>query len=137
VTVKDTEAPVITLNGASPLTLECHAPFADPGATATDLCAGSVAVSSSGAVDANTPGSYTITYGATDDIGLKAIEKPTHFRDIHTTILHQLGLAHQRMWPASPLTARRRHLPRARIGSGALFAAPLGWMPISSGVPWS
>ena len=33
-----------------------------------------------------------ITYGATDEIGLKAIEKPAHFRDIHTTILHQLGL---------------------------------------------
>jgi hypothetical protein len=30
--------------------------------------------------------------GATDDIGLRAIEKPYHFRDIHTTILHQLGL---------------------------------------------
>lgn len=30
--------------------------------------------------------------GATDDIGLKAIEQPYHFRDIHTTILHQLGL---------------------------------------------
>ncbi len=30
--------------------------------------------------------------GATDDIGLKAIESPYHFRDIHTTILNQLGL---------------------------------------------
>lgn len=29
--------------------------------------------------------------GATDDIGLRAIETPYHFRDIHTTILHQLG----------------------------------------------
>ena len=30
--------------------------------------------------------------GATDDIGLRAVESPYHFRDIHTTILHQLGL---------------------------------------------
>ena len=30
--------------------------------------------------------------GATDDIGLRAIERPCHFRDIHATILHQLGL---------------------------------------------
>ncbi len=30
--------------------------------------------------------------GATDAIGLNAIEKPYHFRDIHTTILHLLGL---------------------------------------------
>jgi hypothetical protein len=33
-----------------------------------------------------------ITFGATDEIGLKAIENPVHFRDIHTTVLHQLGL---------------------------------------------
>lgn len=30
--------------------------------------------------------------GATDDIGLRAVEDRCHFRDIHTTILHQLGL---------------------------------------------
>jgi hypothetical protein len=30
--------------------------------------------------------------GATDEIGLRAIERPYHFRDIHTTILHQLGI---------------------------------------------
>jgi len=30
--------------------------------------------------------------GATDDIGLRAVEKPYHFRDIHTTMLHFLGL---------------------------------------------
>ncbi len=30
--------------------------------------------------------------GATDDIGLRAVQEPHHVRDIHTTILHQLGL---------------------------------------------
>jgi uncharacterized protein (DUF1501 family) len=30
--------------------------------------------------------------GATDAIGLKAIESPCHIRDVHTTILNQLGL---------------------------------------------
>jgi hypothetical protein len=30
--------------------------------------------------------------GATDAIGLRAVEKPYHFRDLHNTILHQLGL---------------------------------------------
>jgi hypothetical protein len=30
--------------------------------------------------------------GATDAIGLRAIQDPYHFRDIHTTILNQLGL---------------------------------------------
>jgi hypothetical protein len=31
------------------------------------------------------------TVGETDAIGLKAVEKPYHLRDVHTTILHQLG----------------------------------------------
>jgi hypothetical protein len=30
--------------------------------------------------------------GATDAIGLHAVENRYHFRDVHTTILHQLGL---------------------------------------------
>jgi hypothetical protein len=30
--------------------------------------------------------------GATDDIGLRAIDQPHHFRDLHTTLLYQLGL---------------------------------------------
>ncbi len=30
--------------------------------------------------------------GATDDIGLRAVERPIHVRDFHATILHQLGL---------------------------------------------
>jgi Protein of unknown function (DUF1501) len=30
--------------------------------------------------------------GATDAIGLRAVELPYHLRDVHTTILHQLGL---------------------------------------------
>jgi hypothetical protein len=30
--------------------------------------------------------------GATDDIGLRAVKDPYHFRDLHTTLLHQMGL---------------------------------------------
>ncbi len=35
--------------------------------------------------------------GATDAIGLQAVEEPIHFRDLHTTILHQLGLDQDRL----------------------------------------
>jgi hypothetical protein len=35
--------------------------------------------------------------GATDAIGLRAVESPYHFRDIHATILHQLGLDQHRL----------------------------------------
>jgi hypothetical protein len=31
--------------------------------------------------------------GATDELGLRVIEKPYHFRDIHNTMLNQLGLS--------------------------------------------
>jgi hypothetical protein len=31
-------------------------------------------------------------YGATDAIGLKAVEQPVHFRDLHATLLYQMGL---------------------------------------------
>ncbi len=31
-------------------------------------------------------------HGATDPIGLKAVEEPVHFRDLHATVLNQLGL---------------------------------------------
>ena len=33
-----------------------------------------------------------VVHGATDDIGLKAVEKPVHFRDLHATLLNQMGL---------------------------------------------
>jgi hypothetical protein len=35
--------------------------------------------------------------GATDAIGLKAVERPYHFRDIHTTILNQIGLDQEKL----------------------------------------
>ena len=35
--------------------------------------------------------------GATDEIGLRAVHDPYHFRDIHTTILHQLGLDQEQL----------------------------------------
>lgn len=36
-------------------------------------------------------------HGATDDIGLKAVQNPVHFRDLHATILHQLGLSQDQL----------------------------------------
>lgn len=35
--------------------------------------------------------------GATDDIGLMAVEKPVPFRDLHATILRALGLEHEEL----------------------------------------
>ncbi|MGE0812342.1 MAG: DUF1501 domain-containing protein [Vicinamibacterales bacterium] len=38
-----------------------------------------------------------MTYGATDDFGFKAIDKPVHVHDLHATILHQLGIDHTKL----------------------------------------
>jgi uncharacterized repeat protein (TIGR01451 family) len=69
VTVVDTTGPVISLNGASPMTVECHTSYTEPGASAADACEGPVPVSISGSVNANVVGPYTITYTASDSGG--------------------------------------------------------------------
>ncbi|HEV3061089.1 MAG TPA: DUF1501 domain-containing protein [Vicinamibacterales bacterium] len=38
-----------------------------------------------------------MTYGATDDFGFKAVEKPVHVHDLHATILHLLGIDHTKL----------------------------------------
>ena len=38
-----------------------------------------------------------MTYGATDDFGYKAVEKPTHVHDMHATILYLLGIDHLKL----------------------------------------
>jgi hypothetical protein len=46
--------------------------------------------------------------GATDAIGLRAVEEPYHLRDVHTTILHQLGLDQDKL--TFPHLGRRERL---------------------------
>ena len=35
-------------------------------------------------------------YGATDEFGFKAVEKPVHVHDLHATILHLMGFDHEK-----------------------------------------
>src|SRR5439155_22122531 len=50
-TVNDTTPPTVTVQGPNPMTNECHAAFVDPGATASDLCAGSRPVTTNSTVN--------------------------------------------------------------------------------------
>ena len=68
VVVIDSTPPVITINGDNPVTVEVGDTYTDAGATASDA-SGSATVTSSGTVDTSTPGTYTITYTATDASG--------------------------------------------------------------------
>ncbi len=36
-------------------------------------------------------------YGATDEFGFRAIDKPTSVHDLHATMLHLLGIDHERL----------------------------------------
>lgn len=38
-----------------------------------------------------------ISYGATDEIGWKAVERPVHWYDYHATVMHLLGIDHERL----------------------------------------
>ena len=38
-----------------------------------------------------------ITYGATDEMGMSAVENPVDIHDIHATVLHQLGINHEEL----------------------------------------
>ena len=75
--VVDTTAPLITLNGANPVTNKCHTAFADPGATASDSCAGALGVTTNSAVNPNAVGVYTVNYTATDPNGNSATNTRT------------------------------------------------------------
>ena len=65
VTPPDTVFPVLTILGDNPATIELGSTYTDAGATSD----GGETVSSSGSVDTNTVGTYTITYSATDAAG--------------------------------------------------------------------
>ncbi len=38
-----------------------------------------------------------ITYGESDELGMNAVEKPVHVHDLHATILHLMGLDHEKL----------------------------------------
>ncbi len=38
-----------------------------------------------------------LRYGATDEFGFEAVENPVHLSDLHATILHLMGLDHERL----------------------------------------
>src|SRR5258705_9540030 len=77
VNVVDTTPPQISLNGTNSMTVECHGSFTDPGATAFDLCAGTLAVTTNSLLNTNVPGGYIIQYIATDPSGNSATNTRT------------------------------------------------------------
>jgi len=67
----DRQPPVVRLNGGATVTIRVGEGWSDPGATARDNADGDISASIqiTGSVDANTPGTYAVTYTATDSSG--------------------------------------------------------------------
>jgi len=65
----DIVAPVITLIGTNPITLNEGDTFSDPGATVSDNVDADYNISGAGTVFTNTPGTYTLTYSTSDAAG--------------------------------------------------------------------
>ncbi|MEM9586477.1 MAG: DUF1501 domain-containing protein [Planctomycetota bacterium] len=38
-----------------------------------------------------------LTYGATDELGMHAVDRRVHVHDLHATVLHQMGIDHKRL----------------------------------------
>ncbi|MDQ1611368.1 MAG: large repetitive protein [Pyrinomonadaceae bacterium] len=87
VNVVDTTAPVITLNGSNPTVVECHTSYTDAGATANDACGGAVPIATSGSVNVNTPGAYTITYTATDGTNTRTATRTVNVVDTTAPVI--------------------------------------------------
>ncbi|HPO13124.1 MAG TPA: DUF5011 domain-containing protein, partial [Candidatus Hydrogenedentes bacterium] len=74
VTVEDTTPPQITLIGDPLVSHECHTPYTDAGATASDTCdtALPAVTIDTAAVNTDVPGTYTVSFSVTDAAGNSA-----------------------------------------------------------------
>ena len=65
---------MITLTGSASVTIEAGSEYADAGATASDTLDGAIAVEVDNKVNAQVPGSYLVSFTATDAAGNAAVE---------------------------------------------------------------
>ncbi len=92
ITVSDTTAPVITLAGENPYTQNDDTTYIEPGYRATDNSGETITVIVSGAVNASIPGSYTLTYTATDSAdNTSATMRTINVKDITSPVIALLG----------------------------------------------
>ncbi|MDA0746458.1 MAG: DUF5011 domain-containing protein [bacterium] len=101
VTVHDITPPVITLNGAADVSVECNiGTYTELGATAADACDPNVQVVIAGSVDVSVDGDYTITYNATDASGNVAaqVTRTVHVVDTTPPVV-DLNLELTSLWP--------------------------------------
>lgn len=96
----DTTAPVLTRNGVAALVLECGVEaYVEQGASVTDTCdATIVAVIGGDTVDDKTPGTYVVTYDATDLCG-HAGTRETRTVTVKDTLAPNVTSRGRELWP--------------------------------------
>jgi sugar lactone lactonase YvrE len=134
INIVDTVPPVITINGANPVTVECHASFSDPGATASDGCAGSVAVNASGSVDVDTPDTYTITYTATDGTHTVTATRTVHVVDTTAPVISCPANVVVTLPPNSPATSMVVNYPAVTATDSCSSSVTVASSPASGSV---
>ncbi|MDC0710749.1 DUF5011 domain-containing protein [Stigmatella sp. ncwal1] len=74
VAVNDNEPPLLVLRGSATTALECGTPYADPGATANDMCFGNLtsSITKTGAINDKQVGAQVLTYEVSDSAGHRA-----------------------------------------------------------------
>jgi hypothetical protein len=100
VNVVDSSVPTITLNGANPMTVECHTGFTDPGATASDACAGNLtgSIVVTGSVNPNVVGTYVLTYEVSDGSHMVSTTRTVKVVDTTAPVIMLNGYAPS-LWP--------------------------------------
>ena len=99
----DTTAPVVTLIGDTSITIEKGTTYVEQGATASDHD-GSAPVTITGYVDADTVGTYTITYSATDASGNTGLATRT------VNVVEAVGEAAEEVLTTAPMSAQEEVL---------------------------
>ena len=88
VKVVDTTAPVITLLGTNPVTVQVGSTYTDAGATATDNYSGNLtsAIVTVNPVNTAALGTYTVTYNVSDSSGNHAVQVTRTIKVVDTTV---------------------------------------------------
>ncbi|WP_224370605.1 DUF5011 domain-containing protein [Hyalangium versicolor] len=147
VSVNDTLAPSLSLVGEATMNLECGVGgFANPGATASDACAGDLtsAIATSGTVNAAARGAYALTYSVADGAGHSvSATRTVNVNDTKAPTLSLVGAASVKLEcgvdsftnagaTASDLCAG--DLTSAIATSGTVNTAAVGSYPVSYSV---
>lgn len=87
--------PTVSVSGPNPMVIDRGDTFVDPGATASDLCEGTLTdkVVATGSVDVTTPGTYTVSYDVTNAVGKRAATAVRTVTVLNSKRLTRLGPA--------------------------------------------